>query len=175
MKSIRGIVAGNHIERIAVLDRHVLQPKADPLRELILGIAHLFRHGAIEVVSKRAVEHRGERHFAQRPNSPGPLDRSEELRIGVDMRRVRMEIPTVQGFLDLLLQFGIADLGHPVEVSQFHIEVVDNLGLGRTLGKEDGNTAAECLGIDPMLRNKWEDMLQHGLLPAVVRNGSFHD
>ena len=79
--------------------------------------------------------------------------------------RVRMEIPTVQGFLDLLLQFGIADLGHPVEVRQFHIEIVDNLGLGRTLGKENGSAAAERLGVDPMLRDEREDMLQHGLLP----------
>lgn len=39
----------------------------------------------------------------------------------------------------------------------------------------NGSAAAERLGVDPMLRDEREDMLQHGLLPAVVRNGSFHD
>lgn len=49
------------------------------------------------------------------------------------------------------------------------------ISLGRTLGKENGSAPAERLGVDPMLRNKRKDILQQGLFPAIIRDGSFHD
>ena len=37
MKGIRCFVAGDHIEGIAVLDGHVLQPPAEILRKLVIN------------------------------------------------------------------------------------------------------------------------------------------
>lgn len=59
MKGIRRIIAGDHVEGIAVLDRYPLKPRAELLRELILRIAQFLDHRPGEVIPKRAVHHRG--------------------------------------------------------------------------------------------------------------------
>ena len=44
MEGIGSVVAGDHVERVAVLDGHPFESLAELLRELILRIAQLFGH-----------------------------------------------------------------------------------------------------------------------------------
>lgn len=131
VEGISRIIACNNIQGIAVPDGHTLETGAYLLRKLILRIAQFLGHHAPEVVAERTVQHRGERHLAQRPHSPRSLHGCEELRMGVDMRRVGMDVAAVQRAVDLALQVGIVHLGTPVEVGQLGVYVVYDLRLGR--------------------------------------------
>ena len=153
MKGIRRIIAGDHVEGIAVLNRYPLQPRAELLRELILRIAQLLGHRSGEVIPKRAVHHRSERHFAERPYRPGTLDGREKLRVAVDMPCMGVDIPAVQRLVDLLLQL---------------------LHLGRTFGEKHGSASAERFGVDAVRRDQRQNMLEHRLLPAIVGNRCSH-
>jgi len=167
MERIRYVVGDNHIEGIAVLDGYPFQSAAKLLRKLVFRIAELLGHRPGKVVAETPVHHRCERHLAERPHGPRPLGRCEELRIGINMGRMGVYVPAVQRLVDLSLQIIIVDLCAPVKICQLHVNVVDEFGLGRALGEQDGRAAAECLGVDAMLRYERQDVFEHSLFTSV--------
>ena len=95
--------------------------------------------------------------------------------MGIDMCGMSMNIAAVQRPLYFTFQVLKIHLCAPIEVCQLHIEVIDNFCFGRTLGKKNSGSAAECLRVELMRRYKRKDVLQHGLLSSVVRDRGFHD
>ena len=174
MEGLLAVVCLDNVQRIPVLDGHVLQSLADLLGEFILGIPDLLWHTAAEVISKGSVHHCGEGHLAQSPYRPCPLCRGEEFRVGVDMPCMGMKVTAVKGFINLGLQVLVIDLSDPVEVRQLHVDVVDDFGFRRRLGKKDGSAAAECLCVELMGGDERKDMLQHRLLASIVRYRCSH-
>ena len=125
-------------------------------------------------IAERTVHHAGKGHFTQRPNSPRPLYRLKELRILQDMSGMGVHIPAVQSLFNLLFQVTIIDFSHPIEVRYIHANIVYNLAISRTLGKQYCSTAAESLCIKFMTWDQRQNMFKEGLLASVVRNRRFH-
>ena len=62
-----------------------------------------------------------------------------------------------------------------VKVDQLAVQVVDHIDPHGTLGEEQGSTAGEDFRIDIMFGNERQNILEHGLLAAVITDGCFHN
>ena len=162
------VVALKKVDAVFALDGHMVEPSAEGLGEIVLGVAEFFGGGSLTVIAEGAVQHGGESQLGTHPYSPSPLHRIEELRMGVDVLGVGMDLPAVQGGIDEILQLAVAALGNFVEVDELGIDIVDHLALTGRDGKENGTSSAEGFGVERVLRDKREDVLQDGLLATVV-------
>lgn len=174
MEGVWTVVGLYDVKGVPVFHRNVLEPPAEAFREVILGVLQFLRHCPSEVIAERAIHHRGIRHLAESPDGPGPLDGSKELRVGIDVSGVGVDIPTVQGFVDLGFEVAIIHLAAPVEVGQLHIDVIDNLGFCRRLGEQDGGAATEGLRVELVPGDEGKNVLEHRLLSPVIRNWCSH-
>ena len=79
-----------------------------------------------------------------------------------------MDLPAVESGVDEGLEFRIALLGYLVEVDELCVDIVYHLALTGRDGEQNGAPSAEGFGVERVLRDKREDVLQDGLLATVV-------
>lgn len=175
MEGFGHVVAPDEMNAVFALDNNMFQPTTQLLGEGFAGIAEFLRRGPRAVIPERAVDHRGKAQLRTYPHGPCPFDGCEEGRMGIDMPCMGVNLAAVECRVDQLLQSRVLHLRHAVEVHQFGVRVVDDLAAYRLLGEEHGTAAAEGLGIERMLGDERQDVLQKHLFAAVVGNRSFHD
>lgn len=83
-------------------------------------------------------------------------------------------IPAMQCGVDFGFQHNIVPFGHEIEVYEAPVDVVNDLAAGRFFGEQDGTAAAERLGVQRVLRDQRQDVFQHPLLAAIIRNWCLH-
>ena len=79
------VVALEHIDAVLALDRDMVEPAAERLCEVILGIAEFLGGCPLAVIAEGAVQHGGKAELRTHPDGPSPLHWIEELRMGVDV------------------------------------------------------------------------------------------
>ena len=173
VEGILTVITLYDVGTVLALDGHVVQPCTQILGKLILCVPELLSGRPVTVIAERAVDHRGEAQLGAQPHGPGTLHRREILRKLIDVPGVGVLLPRVERAVDQALKSRVFRLGDLVEVHQFGVDIVDNLALRRLLGKEDCAASAERLGVEAMLRDERQDVLQERLLPAVIRYGCF--
>lgn len=168
MESALAVIALEHIDAVLAFDRDMVEPAAESLGEVILGVAELLGGCPLAVIAKGAIQHGGKAQLGAHPDSPSPLHRIEELRMGIDVLGMGMDLPAVESGVDEGLEFIVPFLGDLVEVDELCVDIVYHLALTGRDGEQDGAPSAEGFGVERMLRDKREDVLQDGLLATVV-------
>ena len=135
VKSLRTVIGCYDIKCISILYRYPFKSLTKVLRKFILGITQFLWHTAPEIISECSIHHRGKGHLTQRPYRPGSLSRRKELRISIHVCCVCVNIPAVKGLVNLCLQVFIIHLCHPIEVREFSVDVVYDLGFRRMFGE----------------------------------------
>jgi len=171
-KAVRRIPASDYVERVGTFELAALQPVGkNPGKTVPLAVD--FTRGGIggDVKSPAAVEHTGEGLRTEYPDSPCPLDVGEKLGVVVDDPGLAVQVTAVERDTYLCLQPLEVFLGHPVEVDQFEIGVIDYLDLGGVFGEEDGRAADEEFAVEGMARYEGYDACGELLLPTIITNG----
>lgn len=175
MKGRRGIESGKHLESVVVLDGTFFEQIPELGQKAVFGCEDsgtAFSRSAC--IGERAGEHAGESQPAERSYGPGPLDRTEVVRMPVDEPRHVVLFAAVGRAQHLEAQgIEIRDDG-TVKVDQLAVQVVDHIDPYGIFGKKKGSTAGKDFRIDIMFGNERQNILEHGLLAAVITDGCFH-
>lgn len=176
MKGRRGIESGQHLESVVVFDGTFFEQILKLGQKAVFGSEDPAASLACSAgIGKRTGKYAGESQPAERSYGPGPLDRTEVVRMPVD-EPGHVVLFAAVGRAQHLEAQGI-EVRHDgtVKVDQLAVKVVDNIDPDWLLGEEQGSASGEDFRIDIMFGQERQDILEHGLLAAVITDGGFHN
>lgn len=174
MEGILAVVTLDDMSPVLAFDGDIVQPCAQLLGELLLGVPEFQSGRPRTVIAESAVYHGCEAELGAEPYSPRPFHRSEVFRKLIDMPCVGVFLTRVQRSVHHLLEFRILVLRNLVEIDQLGVDVVDDLAVDRSLAKEDSAPSAEGFRVELVFWNQRKDMLEQRLLSSVIGYGCFH-